>query len=109
MDQAAIDAAALAIADAHGCHTMVLYGSRALVSRPESGVPLAADPRRRRPPRLRDSDATGRRSQRAGRARGCDLRPAACCRTRWWRVNAVGALFLIATAAGAAAETIPVP
>jgi predicted nucleotidyltransferase len=29
MDQDAIDAAALAIADAHGCHTIILYGSRA--------------------------------------------------------------------------------
>jgi predicted nucleotidyltransferase len=29
MDQDGIDAAALAIADGHGCHTIVLYGSRA--------------------------------------------------------------------------------
>ena len=29
MDQAAIDATALAIADAHGCHTVLFYGSRA--------------------------------------------------------------------------------
>ena len=84
--------------------------ARALVSRPEGGVSLAAHPRRRRSPRVRD--------------RRCNRPPITARWSRWWtpstvrcppptrrwRVKAVAALFLIATAAGAGrAETIPVP